>query len=513
MSRLNCNLLRAHAAHRPYLITCLAALQLSLFFSSSAQDLTVTWGPEVQLSENYSGGLSPRLAVWDDAVHVVWSSLDHSLRYRAVIRSSFDRGASWRPARNISDRHVMDDVAPVIAAWANELHVVTQHQSLVPYYFGTGYQSSANYGLSWSHPSQTLIEDGAHPAISVWATNINVVGLDGDYVYHRLSPDGGLNFEPQDTLALLGFGGQPLRLLAWQNYVYLVYPALWPPTNQLEIFFQRSDDGGRNFDSVSMLSTEDFFSSQFPALGCNDEGDVYASWYDYKYTSYTMFGDVLMRHSEDFGEHWGDEIQVTFDHKARTNAIAVKDSQVHIVWEAHPTLNLYESELYYSYSDDEAQNWMRPERLTYAHGLSTIPDLIIKNDTLHLVWNEEPAIIYVWYRQAVISSLARETSSIHERSGLPKPLELGFAVYPNPFNANIYFQFQLELTSVVTIRLTNLMGVEVTCLSQGQLESGKHWYTWNGRNNDGEFVATGIYLAVLEVNERVQSVQKIVYIK
>ncbi|MGH7456375.1 MAG: FlgD immunoglobulin-like domain containing protein, partial [bacterium] len=72
--------------------------------------------------------------------------------------------------------------------------------------------------------------------------------------------------------------------------------------------------------------------------------------------------------------------------------------------------------------------------------------------------------------------------------------------YPNPFNPSTKIQFSVLEAGVVQLSVYNLQGQEVRTLVFGQMNPGRHTITWNGRDNSGKIVPSGIYLYKLRVN-------------
>jgi hypothetical protein len=66
--------------------------------------------------------------------------------------------------------------------------------------------------------------------------------------------------------------------------------------------------------------------------------------------------------------------------------------------------------------------------------------------------------------------------------------------YPNPFNPETTINFQLPVDSQVILKIYNMMGQEITTLVSGMLSAGNHSIMWNGRNNQGKKVPSGMYL-------------------
>lgn len=92
-----------------------------------------------------------------------------------------------------------------------------------------------------------------------------------------------------------------------------------------------------------------------------------------------------------------------------------------------------------------------------------------------------------------------------------------FANYPNPFNPETWIPYQLAKDVDITIRIYNTIGETVRTLFSGHHESGfyisrsKAAY-WDGRNENGEAAASGIYIYELETPTFKQT-RKLVIIK
>jgi hypothetical protein len=72
--------------------------------------------------------------------------------------------------------------------------------------------------------------------------------------------------------------------------------------------------------------------------------------------------------------------------------------------------------------------------------------------------------------------------------------------YPNPFNPATTIAFSLPASSVVTIKVYSLVGQEVATLVNSTLEEGNHRVTWNGTDNLGRTVASGVYFYRFQAN-------------
>ena len=66
--------------------------------------------------------------------------------------------------------------------------------------------------------------------------------------------------------------------------------------------------------------------------------------------------------------------------------------------------------------------------------------------------------------------------------------------YPNPFNPNTKIEFSIAANSDVKMVIYNLLGQEIRSFSAQNLKSGIHQINWNGIDNKGFEVASGIYI-------------------
>jgi len=71
--------------------------------------------------------------------------------------------------------------------------------------------------------------------------------------------------------------------------------------------------------------------------------------------------------------------------------------------------------------------------------------------------------------------------------------------YPNPFNPETTVCFELVDSTPVRLLVYALTGQRVRTLVDGELAGGIHAAVWNGRDEDGRKVASGVYLLKLEM--------------
>jgi flagellar hook assembly protein FlgD len=70
---------------------------------------------------------------------------------------------------------------------------------------------------------------------------------------------------------------------------------------------------------------------------------------------------------------------------------------------------------------------------------------------------------------------------------------------PNPFRASTTIGFDLPRAEHVHLSIFDIGGRRVKTLARGGLlESGSHSFEWNGRDDGGALLATGLYFCRLE---------------
>lgn len=84
--------------------------------------------------------------------------------------------------------------------------------------------------------------------------------------------------------------------------------------------------------------------------------------------------------------------------------------------------------------------------------------------------------------------------------------------YPNPFNSTTSIKFGCEYRGAIKLELFDIGGKKVRTLADCDFDPGEHELVWDGRNDQGRDVASGVYLYRLTGNERV-STKKMILLK
>ncbi len=155
-------------------------------------------------------------------------------------------------------------------------------------------------------------------------------------------------------------------------------------------------------------------------------------------------------------------------------------------------------------------------------------DLIMIADDIMVTFYLDPDVpngTYTYNIRAVYSGDYQSALSVDaviehiqtNAGGLPVPTitELR-SIYPNPFNPETTISYSLKDDSKVSLFIYNIKGQKVRSLVNGQIPAGYHTVTWNGKDENGRNVSSGIYLSIFDAISKEKdytSVKKIILLK
>ena len=84
--------------------------------------------------------------------------------------------------------------------------------------------------------------------------------------------------------------------------------------------------------------------------------------------------------------------------------------------------------------------------------------------------------------------------------------------YPNPFNPKTEIRFDIPEASAIEISIYNLMGQKVKTLANEEMTPGYHTMQWDGTNDRGSMVSTGMYFYTLHTN-KYHAMRKMLFLK
>lgn len=156
------------------------------------------------------------------------------------------------------------------------------------------------------------------------------------------------------------------------------------------------------------------------------------------------------------------------------------------VFEAGPTFTLMAVKEYCDdcYVDDSDYDYDMDEgvgRLIFEIDNNCIPD------------NTTQRVNTFWYNTAVVD--------VDEEAPLAQSFEL-FGNFPNPFNPSTKIRFATEKMSHVNLTIYSVLGEKIATVHDGVLAPGTYDITWNGVNNHGQKVPSGVYFYEVKSDHR-----------
>ncbi|MCK4311924.1 MAG: T9SS type A sorting domain-containing protein [Candidatus Cloacimonetes bacterium] len=85
--------------------------------------------------------------------------------------------------------------------------------------------------------------------------------------------------------------------------------------------------------------------------------------------------------------------------------------------------------------------------------------------------------------------------------------------YPNPFNPTTTISFSIPKESKIDLSVFNIKGHKIKSLLKESIEAGIHSVIWNGVDESGKPVSSGVYFYKLSVNGKSKAVKKCLLLK
>ncbi len=125
-------------------------------------------------------------------------------------------------------------------------------------------------------------------------------------------------------------------------------------------------------------------------------------------------------------------------------------------------------------------------------------------------------IVQDWNSKEILQASQAEIVLANDEEDVVPPSAMDVRVYPNPFNpeTNISFNVtELDRNKEVTVDVFNIRGQKVRSLYRGIPTSETTTLSWNGTDENGRNVGSGVYYAVVLVPGRSTNVKKMILLK
>lgn len=134
---------------------------------------------------------------------------------------------------------------------------------------------------------------------------------------------------------------------------------------------------------------------------------------------------------------------------------------------------------------DGAQLALYPTGTQQSREVAVVPDIDGNNSNEIIMGGQQGNV-------ALISGGTGVTSVGPGPGGVPERFELG-QNYPNPFNPSTTINISLPIVSDLRLTIFDVLGRELKSMAYEQVPAGTHHVVWDGKNNAGASVASGVY--------------------
>lgn len=418
----------------------------------------LNWTDIAQVNDDsLNNQYNPTIAIYDDGgntiVVVVWQEVD-GVEHKIRSATSSDGGQTFSPSVEIGDFNFVYGTYPNITVSDDGIFYTIIYEVVTSWGSTDGkiyFSKSTDNGLTWSN------------VVNVWDNG------------------SGYDFPPAIVTH-----GQNLMIINNRGPFYQQYFA--------HMFFTTSADNGNTWQSASsVVQYPDSVMGKYPSAVVDTNGTVYALWFRGHWHGNSS--RVVFSKSDDWGQSWSGEVQVN-DNTVTKNAwslhwmatsLAISDNgNLYAIWQdERRDLGTNNYDIYLSYSLDGGQTWSSDTLVNNSVNVHQVnPSVSVKSgtiDTVLIVWQEE-----------------RNPTGIEDGIAFtPTEFELE-QNYPNPFNPITTISYQLPALSSVQLEIYNTLGQKVKTLVKAHKPAGSYTVQWNGTDDTGVPVASGVYVYRLQ---------------
>ena len=167
--------------------------------------------------------------------------------------------------------------------------------------------------------------------------------------------------------------------------------------------------------------------------------------------------------------------------------------------------------------------WIDERRINFYHNGELVAEIDLPGDYEEPMYMFFDTEVFTWEGLPTIESLndpdrntmyvdwvrswelaPGEASNVKTEEQMPKQLLL-FPNYPNPFNPETSISFDLPFESNIDLSVFNMRGRKIRSLLRGHQTDGLCTTLWDGRNDSGAEMPSGLYFCALQTGESKQT--------
>ncbi len=475
----------------------------------------VIWEPDVRLTNHPDTSSTVPQNGWTIGVdtlhhvHVVWFD-NRDGNFEIYYKRSTDGGTNWEQDRRLTNDPGTSVGPSVAVSQKSDVHIVWNDiRNGVPRLY---YIHSLDGGATWDSVRElSNIAQWEQPTVAVGRNDDSVhvvwtkLVFGVSEVFYKRSLDGGTNWGADQRLTFVPVQKEhPVCAVDRRGWVHIVWQDTRNSTqDKREVYYKRSTDGGATWGQDTRLTFDPNGSSdQTVAVG--KDGRVHVVWHDDRDGNF----EIYYKRSPDGGTTWEPDTQLTYTdttYYVTTDlpSVAVDElGRIHVVWQDKRSgIN----SIYYKRQKDSL--WEPEVQLTNTPSFG--PSITVEREgTLHVVWTDYRDGNYeIYYKRGRQVDISVEESK--RTVSLPTGVRL-YQNYPNPFTSKTTITYQVPNESRVSLKIYNIAGEIVKILVDKYQKAGCYKIKWDGKNNVGKILPSGIYFIELSTGEFSQTIKLLI---
>ena len=125
--------------------------------------------------------------------------------------------------------------------------------------------------------------------------------------------------------------------------------------------------------------------------------------------------------------------------------------------------------------------------------------------TIRYLHAELPSNLNILFNDGNGNFVEDPISGVDDHSKTTKISQFKLVNYPNPFNMSTIISFNLLEMSEINLSIYNVRGEIIRNMIDKKMAQGCHTIKWDGKNNQGKEVSSGVYLYTLRVGDDIIS--------
>ena len=140
----------------------------------------------------------------------------------------------------------------------------------------------------------------------------------------------------------------------------------------------------------------------------------------------------------------------------------------------------------------------------------TMENSMLSHNHIYDIVEDHEGVIWIGTLNGLVQfNPDRSTQVLHTQSS-PSSISI-IGNYPNPFNPSTTIHFYVPESGVTDLVIHNVLGQRIRKLISESIPAGTHFIVWNGKDDNGIPVSSGIYIPLLKTGDATSTYKMIMY--